>query len=59
MHNDFTESNCIVNNGKIVGLMDWEMAGVFGWKTAGEVHRRTRTPQREQFANANLGEAKL
>lgn len=59
MHNDFTESNCIVDNGTIVGLIDWEMAGFFGWKTAGEVHRRIRTPQREQFANANLREEQL
>lgn len=46
MHNDFTESNCIVDNDRIVGLIDWEMAGLFGWKTAGEVHCRIRTPQR-------------
>ncbi|PVH92749.1 hypothetical protein DM02DRAFT_266298, partial [Periconia macrospinosa] len=43
MHNDFTESNCIVDNGKIAGLIDWEMAGFFSWNTAGEVHRRIRT----------------
>ncbi|KAI9154693.1 putative phd transcription factor protein [Paramyrothecium foliicola] len=30
MHNDFTLSNCIVNDNKIVGLIDWEMAGYFG-----------------------------
>ncbi|PGH09162.1 hypothetical protein GX51_00916 [Blastomyces parvus] len=59
MHNDFTESNCIVDNGAIVGLIDWEMAGFFGWKTAGEVHRRIRTPQREHFVNANLREEQL
>lgn len=50
MHNDFTESNCIVNDGKIVGLVDWEMAGFFGWKTAGNVHAKIRTPQRESYA---------
>lgn len=59
MHNDFTESNCIVDNDTIVGLIDWEMAGFFGWKTAGEVHRRIRTPQREHFVNANLREEQL
>ncbi|KAI0109468.1 kinase-like domain-containing protein [Nemania sp. FL0031] len=59
MHNDFTPSNCIVDNDKIVGLIDWEMAGFFGWKTAGEVHRRIRTPQREHFVNAALSEEKL
>lgn len=59
MHNDFTGSNCIVENDRIVGVIDWEMAGFFGWKTAGEVHRRIRTPQREHFVNANLSEARL
>ncbi|CAG7934207.1 unnamed protein product [Penicillium olsonii] len=42
MHNDFTDSNCIVDDDKIVGLIDWEMAGFFGWKTAGKVHRMVR-----------------
>ncbi|KFZ05388.1 hypothetical protein V501_08398 [Pseudogymnoascus sp. VKM F-4519 (FW-2642)] len=59
MHNDFNESNVIVENDKIVGVIDWEMAGFFGWKTAAEVHRRIRTPQREHFANANLSEARI
>ncbi|KAF6842689.1 hypothetical protein CMUS01_02817 [Colletotrichum musicola] len=56
MHNDFTDSNCIVDDDRIVGLVDWEMAGFFGWKTAGEIHRRIRTPQREHFTAANLSE---
>ncbi|KAK4862220.1 hypothetical protein LT330_003358 [Penicillium expansum] len=38
MHNDFTKSNCIVDNDQIVGLIDWEMASFFGWNTAREVH---------------------
>ena len=59
MHNDLNQSNCIVDNDKIVGLIDWEMAGFFGWKTAGEIHRRIRTPQREHFVNASLSEEKL
>ncbi|KAI2617024.1 kinase-like domain-containing protein [Hypomontagnella submonticulosa] len=59
MHNDLTQSNCIVDNDKIVGLVDWEMAGFIGWKTAGEIHRRIRTPQREHFANANLSEERI
>jgi Phosphotransferase enzyme family len=58
-HNDFTPSNCIVDNNKIVGLVDWEMAGFFGWKTAGEIHRRIRTPQKEHFVNANFSEETL
>lgn len=59
MHNDLTQSNCIVSDDKIVGLIDWEMAGFFGWKTAGEVHRKIRTPRRENFANVTLGEEEL
>ncbi|RDW93609.1 uncharacterized protein DSM5745_00931 [Aspergillus mulundensis] len=59
MHNDFTESNCIVDQGKIVGLIDWEMAGFFGWRAAGEVHRWIRTPQREHFVHAGLSEEQL
>ncbi|KAJ3567996.1 hypothetical protein NPX13_g6573 [Xylaria arbuscula] len=53
MHNDLTPSNLIVNDNRIVGIIDWEMAGFFGWKTAGEIHSRIRTPQREHFANAD------
>ncbi|GAB0133254.1 hypothetical protein EsDP_00001666 [Epichloe bromicola] len=59
MHNDFTPSNCIVNDDKIVGLIDWEIAGYFGWETAGEVHRKIRSPQREHYVRANLSEEKL
>ncbi|KAJ3565087.1 hypothetical protein NPX13_g7621 [Xylaria arbuscula] len=56
MHNDFSLSNCIVNYDKIVGLVDWEMAGYFGLKTAAEVHVKIRTPRRESFAALNLPE---
>ncbi|XXG97043.1 hypothetical protein Hte_003337 [Hypoxylon texense] len=59
MHNNFTMSNCIVDNDKIVGLINWEMAGFFGWKRAGQVHRRIRTPQREHFADAGISENML
>lgn len=59
MHNDLTQSNCIVDDGKIVGLIDWEMAGFVGWRTAGEVHKRIRSPQRENFANVALSEEEL
>ncbi|KAJ5984456.1 hypothetical protein N7481_006555 [Penicillium waksmanii] len=50
---------CIVDSGKVVGLFDWEMVGYFGWKTAGDVHCRIRTPQREHIVNANLREDEL
>jgi hypothetical protein len=59
MHNDITPSNIIVDDDRIVGLVDWEMAGFIGWKTAGEIHRRIRTPQRESFANIILSEERL
>lgn len=59
MHNDVSLSNCIVDNDKIVGLIDWEMAGFFGWKTAASVHVRIRTPKRENFAALNLPEEML
>ncbi|KAJ5382878.1 hypothetical protein N7517_000789 [Penicillium concentricum] len=48
MHNDLTMSNLIVDDDKIVGLIDWEMAGLFGWRTAGEVHRKVR-PHEDPF----------
>ena len=59
MHNDLTPSNCIVDKDIVVGLIDWEMAGFFGWRAAGEIHRRIRTPQREHFVHANLREEQL
>ncbi|KAE8154360.1 hypothetical protein BDV25DRAFT_136056 [Aspergillus avenaceus] len=58
-HNDLTQSNCIVDRDRIIGLIDWEMAGFFGWKVAGEVHRRVRTPQREHYQNVDLDETVL
>ncbi|KAF1852168.1 uncharacterized protein K460DRAFT_299988 [Cucurbitaria berberidis CBS 394.84] len=59
MHNDVSLSNCIVDNDRIVGLIDWEMAGFFGWKTAANVHAQIRTPKRENFASLNLPEDML
>ena len=56
MHNDFSQSNTIVDHGKIVGLVDWEMAGWFGRKTAAHVHVQIRTPKRENFAHLDLAE---
>ena len=50
MHNDLSRSNIIVDSDKIVGLIDWEMAGYFGWKTAGEIRARIRSPKREDYA---------
>lgn len=59
MHNDLTESNIIVDDDKITGLIDWEMAGYLGWKTAGAIHRKIRTPQMEHFAKVKLSEERL
>lgn len=59
MHNDLTPSNCIVDNDRIVGLIDWEMAGYFGRQTAAEVHQQVRCPRREQYVHANVSEGKL
>lgn len=56
MHNDFSPSNIIVDEGRIVDLIDWEMAGWIGWRTAGEVHRRVRGPQREMYAHLGMSE---
>ncbi len=54
MHNDFNQSNCIVDDDRIVALVDWEMAGYFGWKRAGTVHAKIRCPQAEGFAHMGL-----
>ncbi len=59
MHNDLNDSNCIVDQDKIVGIIDWEMAGFFGWNTAAEIHRRIRSPERGNYSKANLSEEKL
>ncbi|KAH7380691.1 hypothetical protein BKA66DRAFT_586918 [Pyrenochaeta sp. MPI-SDFR-AT-0127] len=59
MHNDISLSNCIVDNDRIVGLIDWEMAGFFGWKTAANIHVQIRTPKRENFVSLNLPEEML
>jgi aminoglycoside phosphotransferase len=59
MHNDVSLSNCIVDNDRIVGLIDWEMAGFFGWKTAASVHVQIRTPKPENFTSLNLPEEML
>ncbi|KAF4982960.1 hypothetical protein FZEAL_1530 [Fusarium zealandicum] len=51
MHNDFTESNTIVDEGRIVGLVDWEMAGYLGWETARQVHLHIRGPNKEGYSS--------
>ena len=58
-HNDFTLANIIVDHDTIVGLIDWDKAGFFGWNKAGEVHRRVRSPQKEQFEDSKISEEKF
>lgn len=60
-HNDLTPDNIIVKDDKIVGIIDWEMAGFFGDRAA-KVHRKYRTPSprpREDYLRLELSEEKL
>lgn len=57
-HNDLQPSNIIVKDDKIVGIIDWEMAGFFGDKAA-QVHRKFRTPARENYLHLELSEEQL
>ena len=57
-HNDLQPSNIIVKDGKIVGIVDWEMSGFFGDRAA-EVHRRMRCPGRNAYERVDLSEEKL
>jgi hypothetical protein len=59
MHNDLTPSNLIVDQGRIVAAIDWEMAGFFGWRAAREVHVQIRSPKRESYAHLQLPEELL
>jgi hypothetical protein len=59
MHNDVSLSNIIVDDDKMVGLVDWEMAGFFGWRTAASVHVKIRMPKRENFSALSLSEEVL
>lgn len=59
MHNDVSLSNIIVDADEVVGLVDWEMAGFFGWKRARDVHVGIRMPKRENFARVDLEEEVL
>ncbi|OAA57788.1 Protein kinase-like domain protein [Cordyceps fumosorosea ARSEF 2679] len=54
MHNDLSQSNLIVDRGRILAVVDWEMAGWFSWEKAREVHRRSRSPSEKSYAHLNL-----
>lgn len=38
------------------GLIDWEMAGWVGWRTACEVYRRVRGPQRGIYVHLGMSD---
>ena len=57
-HNDLKPSNIIVKEGKIVGIIDWEMSGFFGNRSV-EVHRKIRCPGVDSFRRLNLAPEKL
>lgn len=58
MHNNLNRLNIIVDNDKIVAVVDWEM-GVLRLKRAGAVHARCLVPKREGFAKLGLEEERL
>ncbi|KAJ6779575.1 hypothetical protein PWT90_04739 [Aphanocladium album] len=53
-HNDLSQSNLIVDRGKIVAVVDWEMAGFFTWDAIKEVHLRIRSPSKKTYGHQNL-----
>ena len=54
-HNGLQPSNIIVHNDRIVGVIDWEMAGFFGERAA-DVHRNLRTPSYESLSQTGLSD---
>lgn len=58
-HNDLQTSNIIVDSDKIVGIIDWEHAGWFRKGDVAAVHKEFREPRKQDFAQANLSEAKI
>ncbi len=59
MHNDLSASNLIVDRGTIVGVIDWEMAGWFGWETIKEVCLRIRSPAPGMYDHLDLPQQSL
>ncbi|KAI9735698.1 MAG: hypothetical protein M1818_006306 [Claussenomyces sp. TS43310] len=59
VHNDMSLSNIIADCDQIVGIIDWEMAGFFGWKAAADVHVQILMLKRSNFAALNLPEELL
>ncbi|KAK4203286.1 hypothetical protein QBC40DRAFT_317928 [Triangularia verruculosa] len=51
MHNDWVLSNFIIDspeNAQIVGIIDWEDAGWFGWETAKQLQSLVKHPRGQQ-----------
>ncbi|KAI0837246.1 kinase-like domain-containing protein [Hypoxylon sp. FL0890] len=55
-HNDLNDSNIIVQDGKITGLIDWELAGWFGIKRAGFVQAHLRFPGQGDYPDRDEDE---
>ncbi|KAI0421590.1 hypothetical protein F5X98DRAFT_328799 [Xylaria grammica] len=53
MHTDFTASSRIVDNDRIVEIIDREIAGAFGWSTAAKVPRRPSSAYNNISRRAN------
>ncbi|CAI7670988.1 unnamed protein product [Penicillium bialowiezense] len=43
-HNDLSQSNIIIQNGRVVGITGWRQCGYFGNSRAKEIHRLLRSP---------------
>ncbi|KAH7051199.1 hypothetical protein B0J12DRAFT_80290 [Macrophomina phaseolina] len=48
-HNDMSTGNIIIDDDRIVGVVDWEHAGWIGWRTAALLHKEVRAPLPEMF----------
>lgn len=58
-HNALTRSNIIVDNDKIVGVVNWGMAGYFRWNAVAKVHLTIRSPARVSYKHTELEERDL
>lgn len=54
-HNDMSTGNIIIDEDRIVGVVDWEHAGWIGWRTAKMLHREVRAPLPEMFEREDFG----
>jgi hypothetical protein len=54
MPNDLCPSNIIVADDKIMAVVDWEMAGFMGWKTAGDIQVKYPDPKAGKFCETKV-----